>query len=84
MEGTTYYEESRSAFMEHLEEELKPGKEERHIEGSLENGIGAQISLGDFDVIGAAEDAPLQVDVEDYMKHFFSDKRIKKTPRLDR
>ena len=39
------------------------------------------MSLGDFDVIGAAKDAPVQSDVEDYVKQFFSDARIMKTPR---
>lgn len=78
--AATYYEESRSACMEHLKEELKPGKD-RCIEGSLESGIGALISLGDFDIFGEAKDAPVQADVEDYKKQFFSDARIMKTPQ---
>ena len=79
----TFHDEFATLVGRHLQQELTPQTDSvqaRGVDGKLEDGIRTKMVLGDLDVIGDLSDAPAQGNVEDTIKHYFTNAMLQQTP----
>lgn len=77
-----FYDDVQHSFKQHLQQELKPSQTEVLLKDgeSMEDGVSTKMFPGDINILGHADDAPLEADVRAFKNQFFSDAKILQTP----
>ena len=77
-----FYDDVQCSFKQHLQQELKQSQTEVLLKDgeSMEDGVSTKMFPGDINILGHADDAPLESDVRAVRSQFFSDAKVLQTP----